>query len=286
MHAHPDDESSKGPGTVARYHHEGIHTVLVCCTGGEEGEVLNPAMDSQEVRDQMADIRRMELEAATGIIGYDEVVMLGYRDSGMAASPSNENPESFAMAPFDEAVGRLVEVVRRVRPQVMVTYPEDQSEYPHPDHIRSHEISVEAFEAAADPDRYPEAGVPFAPSKLYYTVWPVARMRGVHAKFLELGLESPFDERWLARLDRDIPFSARIDITGYDDVRLRALKAHATQVDPTSKMWFGLPPEVQATIHPYDDYRLARSRIGPVDVEEDDLFAGVGASTLPAARPS
>ena len=166
-------------------------------------------------------------------------------------------------------------MIRRVHPQVVITYPDEQREYPHPDHLRTHEISVAGFEAAGDPDRYLELGSPFAPQKLYYTIWPVARMRGVHEKFLELGLESPFDEKWLARLNREEPFTTRIDISGYDDVRLQALRAHATQVDPTSKMWFGLPPEVQRTIHPYDDYRLARSRVGPTDVTEDDLFAGV-----------
>src|SRR5271169_6630296 len=102
VHAHPDDESSKGPGTVARYHDQGIHTVLVCCTGGEEGEILNPAMDRPEVRENMAEVRRLELEAATSIIGYKEVVMLGYRDSGMPESEANKNPDSFAMAPLDE----------------------------------------------------------------------------------------------------------------------------------------------------------------------------------------
>jgi len=120
VHAHPDDESSKGAATVARYHDQGVHTVLVCCTGGEEGDILNPAMDKPEVREDMAETRRAELAAATSIIGYDEVVMLGYRDSGMPDSEANKNPDSFAMAPLDEAVGRLVEVIRRVRPQIMV----------------------------------------------------------------------------------------------------------------------------------------------------------------------
>ncbi len=278
VHAHPDDESSKGAGSVARYHAEGVRTVLVCCTGGEEGEILNPAMDTAEVRDNIHEVRLAELADAAAIIGYDEVVMLGYRDSGMPDSEANANPASFARAPLDEAVGRLVAVIRRERPQVIVTYPEEQSEYPHPDHIRVHEISVAAFDAASDPGRYPDAGDPFSPAKLYYTVWPRERMRKVHEKFLELGMESPFDEKWLERLNRDTtPTSTRIDISGFDDVRGRALKAHATQVDPNSPFWFGLPPEIQATIHPYDDYQLARSAVGPTDVTEDDLFAGVGA---------
>jgi len=146
---------------VARYHAEGVRTVLVCCTGGEAGDILNPAMDTPEVRADIGAVRMAELKAATDIIGYDETVMLGYRDSGMPGTEANENPESFAQAPLDEAVGRLVAVIRRVRPQVILTYPEDQSEYPHPDHLRVHEISVVAFDAAGAADRFPDAGPPF-----------------------------------------------------------------------------------------------------------------------------
>jgi mycothiol S-conjugate amidase len=275
VHAHPDDEASKGPGSVARYHAEGVHTVLVCCTGGEEGEVLNPALDIPEVHANLAQVRSQELANAARIIGYDEVVMLGYRDSGMAGAEANQNPESFAMAPLDEAVGRLVAVIRRTRPQVIVTYPDEQTEYPHPDHIRVHDISIVAFDGAGDADAFPEAGPPFAPSKLYYTVWAAARIRGMHEKFLELGLESPFDAKWLARMDREEPITTTVDISGYADVRGEALRAHATQVDPNSPFWFGLPPDVLRGVHPYDDYRLGRSRVGSLDVKEDDLFEGI-----------
>jgi mycothiol S-conjugate amidase len=275
VHAHPDDESSKGASTVARYHAEGVHTVLVCCTGGEEGDILNPAMDTPEVRADIARVRMAELKAATDIIGYDDTIMLGYRDSGMPDTEANARPDSFAQAPLDEAVGRLVAIIRRERPQVIITYPDGQNEYPHPDHLRVHEISLVAFDAAGDPDRFPDAGPPFTPSKLYYSVWPAERFRQIHAKFLELDLKSPFDEKWLARLTRDEPYTTTIDITGFADVRGNALKAHATQVDPNSPFWFGLPPEVMRDIHPVDQFRLARSRIGGTDVSEDDLFAAV-----------
>jgi len=276
VHAHPDDEASKGAGAVARYHGDGVRTVLVCCTGGEEGEILNPAMDTPEVRRRLPEVRREELDRSAAIIGYDRVVLLGYRDSGMPGAEANTDPRSFAQAPLEEAVGRLVEVIRRERPQVMVTYPAEQNEYPHPDHLRVHEISMAAWDAAADAGRYPEAGPPFAPLKLYYTMWPRQRMRALHEKFLELGIPSPFDDKWLARLNRDDPVSTSIELTGYEDVRADALRAHATQVDPTSPFWFGLPPEVQRGIHPYDDFLLARSRVGGTDVTEDDLFAGIG----------
>jgi mycothiol S-conjugate amidase len=223
----------------------------------------------------MAETRRAELAAATSIIGYDEVVMLGYRDSGMPDSEANKNPDCFAMAPLDEAVGRLVEVIRRVRPQIMVTYPDEQTRYPHPDHLRVHEISAIAFEAAGDREAHPDAGEPYAPAKMYYTVWSVNRMRAMHEKFVELGLESPFSEERIARMPTEVSYTTSVDITGYDHIRADALRAHATQVDPTSRMWFGLPPEVEKALPHSDEYQLARSRLGPTDVVEDDLFAGV-----------
>jgi mycothiol S-conjugate amidase len=280
VHAHPDDEASKGASTVARYHSEGVRTILVCCTGGEEGDILNPAMDTPEVRADIGKVRMAELKAATDIIGYDETVMLGYRDSGMPGTEANARADSFAQAPLDEAVGRLVTVIRRERPQVILTYPDEQSEYPHPDHLRVHEISLVAFDAAGDPDRFPDAGAPFAPSKLYYSVWPAERFRQIHAKFLELGLESPFDENRLERLTKDDPFTTSINVAGFQQVRGKALKAHATQVDPNSPFWFGLPADVLEEIHPVDQYRLAKSRVPgleaiPEGVVEDDLFAGV-----------
>ncbi len=273
VHAHPDDEASKGAGTVARYHAEGVHTVLVTCTGGEEGDILNPAMDTPEVKADIAAVRARELADAVAIIGYDESVPLGYRDSGMPDSEANSRPESFASAPLEEAVGRLVGQIRRTRPQVIVTYGDDHSGYPHPDHIKVHEISVAAFDAAGDPEQFPAEGEPFLPLKLYYTVWSKRRVIATHEKFLELGLESPFDDRWLDRPSEDDRITTSIDLTGFEDVRRLALLAHATQVDPTSKFWFGLPPEVLRTIHPFDDYVLARSRV-PTALPEADLFEG------------
>jgi len=293
VHAHPDDESSKGAGTVAKYHAEGVHTVLVCCTGGEEGEILNPALATPEIEATLADVRRDELARATAIIGYDEVDMLGYRDSGMPGSEANARPESFAQAPLDEAVGRLVAIVRRTRPQVMVIYGDDQSGYPHPDHLRVHEIGLAAFRSSGDPDRFPSAGPPWQPSKLYYTGFSVTRFKEVHAKFEELGLESPFDDAWRERWKDapEQPLTTSIDIAEFADVRAQALLAHATQVDPNSPFWFGLPPEVMRTIHPYDDYQLAfvagpdgtlrapeADRTG--EVVETDLFDGLRAGRV------
>jgi mycothiol S-conjugate amidase len=274
VHAHPDDEASKGAGTVARYQAEGVRTVLVCCTGGEEGEILNPAMDRPEVVENLADVRRAELAAAADAIGYDEVVMLGYRDSGMPESEANARPEAFANAPLDESVGRLVEIIRRERPQVIVTYNDDQAGYPHPDHLMVHDISIPAFDKAGDANWRPELGEPWQPSKLYYTVWSRARIEKMHAKMLELGIESPFDEKWFERPSQDDRITTSIALEGHAHVRREALLAHATQIDPTSPFWFGLPPEVEQTVHPFDEYVLAQSRVES-SIPEDDLFAGL-----------
>lgn len=274
VHAHPDDEASKGAPTVARYHDEGVRTVLVCCTGGEAGDILNPALDNDEVRSRIHEVRQEELAKSAEIIGYDHVELLGYRDSGMPDSDHNAHPENFANAPLEEAVGKLVEVIRRERADVIVTYGDDQRGYPHPDHLRVHDISLPAFDAAGDPHAFPEAGDPFTPSKLYYVVWSRARIQATHEKFVELGLDSPFGEEWFKRPSQDDQITTSIDIADWYDVRLDSLLAHATQVDPESPFWFGLPRDVSRTVHPYDDYVLARSRVD-TELPESDLFAGL-----------
>ncbi|MEO5679308.1 MAG: mycothiol conjugate amidase Mca [Acidimicrobiales bacterium] len=274
VHAHPDDESSKGAGTVARYSADGVHTVLVCCTGGEEGSILNPAMERPEVVERLHQVRLAELAEAVRIIGYDELVMLGYRDSGMPETEANARPDNFANAPLDEAVGRLVAILRRTRPQVVMTYGDDQKGYPHPDHLRVHEVTMAAIDAAADPGRHPEAGEPWQVAKVYWSVWSRARMVGMHEKFLELGLESPYTPEWLERPSQEERITATVPIHGFEDVRRDALLAHATQVDPTSPFWFGLPWDVARTVHPYDDWVLARSVVA-TEQPESDLFAGL-----------
>jgi mycothiol S-conjugate amidase len=275
VHAHPDDEASKGAGTVARYHDEGVHTVLVTCTGGEAGDILNPAMDRPEVRADLSDIRRRELARAAKIIGYDDVVLLGYRDSGMPDSPENGHPEAFVNADLDEAIGRLVEVIRRERPQVIITYGDDQEHYPHPDHLRVHDITLPAFERAADPEAYPEAGDPWQPSKLYYSVWSRRRMEAMHRRFTDLGLESPFQDEWFeVEWGSDGRITTEIDVAVYSAVRGEALLAHETQIDPQSPFWFGLPSEEMATLNSQEEYVLARSLVD-APVPERDLFAGV-----------
>jgi len=287
VHAHPDDEASKGAPTLARYKAEGVRTVLVCCTGGEEGDLQNPALREpgqpfhgltpEEEKVRLAELRPAELARSAEIIGFDEVVMLGYRDSGMQDTPANEHPECFHAADIDEATGRLVAVIRRERPQVIITYSDDQRGYPHPDHLRVHDISVLAFERAGDPAWYPDAGEPWQPAKLYYTIWSKARLVAVHEAMVRLHGSSPFDQEWLDRPGQDHRITTRIDVGGYLWARSGALRAHATQVDPAESWWFGLTDEQLADIHPWEEWVLAASHVGaPAEGQvEDDLFAGV-----------
>ena len=292
VHAHPDDEASKGAPTVAKYHAAGVHAVLVCCTGGEEGELQNPALreegqplyglSPEEEKARVTAMRPAELAASAEVIGFDEVVMLGYRDSGMPDSEANHHPDSFHQADLDEATGRLVAIIRRTKPQVVITYGDDQRGYPHPDHLRVHDISVLAFERAGDAAWYPDAGEPFQPSKLYYSAWSRARMMAVHEALLRLRGESPFDEEWFKRPDVDHRITTRIDVSGFFWARTGALLAHATQVDPNAGFWFGLTDDELVETYAWEDWILARSFVGPIpeDDGERDLFAGISAEVL------
>ena len=274
VHAHPDDEASKGSALVARYVASGVGATLVCCTGGELGEIINPAMKRPEVESNLTGVRRLELESSAAIIGYDRLDLLGYLDSGMPDMEGNAHPANFANAPLDEATERLVRIIRRDRPQVIITYSDDQGGYLHPDHLKVHDISIPAFERAGDIDWYPGSGEPWTPAKLYYTVWSRARVQAYHEAMLALDIESPYSEEWLDRFSQDHRITSRVDVGDYLDVRRRSLLAHATQVDPAERFWFGLTVEQQAAAYPWDEYILARSHVD-VDLPEDDLFAGI-----------
>ncbi len=277
VHAHPDDEASKGSATMARYHDEGIRAVLVCCTGGEAGDILNPAVDTPEVRAILAEVRLRELHDSADAIGYDVVHMLGYHDSGMPDTDVNAREDNFANAPLEEAVERLVKIIRAERPQVIVTYAEDREFYPHPDHIRVHEVSLPAFEAAGDPDRFPDAGPPWQPAKLYYTGFSRRRIQSLHDVFIRRGEESPYAQ-WFERgmPHGDGSFTTFVEVGDWLHHRRAALLAHRTQVDPEGH-WMRLPDDVVREVFPWDEYVLARSHVGevPPPETEDDLFAGV-----------
>ena len=141
-----------------------------------------------------------------------------------------------------------------------------------------HEISIIAFEAAADPDRFPELGEPWQVLKLYYSTWSRARIVATHEKMLELGLESPYDEKWFEGPSQDHRITTQIEVSAFYLRRKEALLAHATQIDPDGGFWFALPDEIAATVYPWEDFELARSLVGGELAEgerEDDLFAGV-----------
>jgi mycothiol S-conjugate amidase len=279
VHAHPDDEASKGAGTTAKYAAEGVHNVLVCCTGGEAGDILNPAVEHPGSPEAMYELRMAELAESVRVLGYDSLHMLGYRDSGMADSEDNARADNFANAPLDEAVGRLVRIIREERPQVIITYRDDRNFYPHPDHIRVHEISVPAFDLAGDPEAYPEAGEPWQPLKMYYVSWSIARVKALHQAYLDRGEESAYTT-WFERgfdQDRKDEFTTLIDVSDYLAKRRAALLAHRTQVDPEGH-WMRLPDDVIREVFPWEEYTLARSLVDNHVAEgeyEDDLFAGV-----------
>jgi mycothiol S-conjugate amidase len=284
VHAHPDDESSKGAATMARYVREGIDVMVCTMTGGERGDVLNPAMDRPEVKADMARIRREEMARAREILGVQQRFM-GFVDSGLPeGDPKPPLPDgSFALVPLAEAAAPLVKAVREFRPHVILTYDENGG-YPHPDHIKTHQVTVEAFEAAADPDRYPEAGEPWQPLKLYYFVsFHQAKYVALHEEMLRRGQDSPYEKifaQWEERARKreelgikQLEITTRIDVADYLEIRDQALLAHATQIDPKSA-WFDCPLDVQRAAWPTEDYHLARSLVD-TELPEDDLFAGV-----------
>jgi mycothiol S-conjugate amidase len=277
VHAHPDDESSKGAATMARYLAEGVDVLVVTCTGGERGSVLNPQLDRPEVWENIGEIRRGEMDRAREILGVRQE-WLGFVDSGYPeGDPPPPLPEGcFALVPLEEAAAPLVRIMREFRPHVVLTYDEEGG-YPHPDHVMCHKVSVAAFDAAGDPERYPEHGPAWQPLKLYYHMgFNRSRVVELHQAMLGLGLESPYGEwleHWDPARDKSARVTTRIECGEYFEVRDDALRAHATQVDPDG-FWFAIPLEIQVKAWPTEDYELARSLVDST-VPEDDLFAGV-----------
>ncbi|GIF85360.1 mycothiol S-conjugate amidase [Catellatospora bangladeshensis] len=279
VHAHPDDESSKGAATMARYAREDVDVLVVTCTGGERGDVLNPKLDRPEVWENIAEIRRAEMAAARDILGVDQA-WLGFVDSGWIegydpADPSGLPEGCFARVPVEEAAAPLVKLIREFRPQVLLTYDEEGG-YPHPDHIQTHLISMAAIEAAADPARFPEFGDAFDVPKVYYHIsFTKVKFTAMHEAMLAAGLESPYGERlnddWQG--DKSPRITTRVPCGEYFELRDDALRAHATQIDPDGP-WFRAPLTVQRAAWPTEDYQLVRSAVATA-IPEEDLFAGV-----------
>lgn len=278
VHAHPDDESSKGAATMAKYAAEGHQVLVVSLTGGERGDILNPAMDLPDVHGRIAEIRRDEMARAAEILGVQHT-WLGFVDSGLPeGDPLPPLPEGcFALVPLEESTERLVREIRRFRPHVMTTYDENGG-YPHPDHIRCHQVSVAAYEAAGDYRLFPDAGAPWSVSKLYYNHGFLRkRMQSFQDEFAKNGQTGPY-EKWLKDWDPELDVVASrittsIECSDYFQQRDDALMAHATQIDPTS-FFFSTPMEWQKRLWPTEEYELARSRV-PISLPETDLFAGI-----------
>ena len=276
VHAHPDDESSKGAATTARSAATGYDVLVVSCTGGERGDVLNPRLKGDpHIERDLVQVRRDEMKRAQEILGVDHT-WLGFVDSGLPeGDPLPPLPEGcFALEPLEVTTEALVREIRRFRPHVMTTYDENGG-YPHPDHIMTHTVSMAAFAAAGDATAYPHAGEPWQPLKLYYNQgFSKARIIAFHEALTSLGEESPnaeWLERWGDRPERVV--TTRVPCSDYFDVRDQALLAHATQIDPDGT-WFKVPRDVQAKIWPTEDYEAALSYL-PITPVEDDLFAGI-----------
>lgn len=261
---------------MARYASEGVRVVLTCATDGAEGDILNPRMDRPGIKERMVELRKAELETACDILGVERIYHLGYRDSGMPESPANEHPDSFWNADAEEAVAKIVEIIRAERPEVILSYDESRG-YEHPDHVRVHEWGIRAFHEAGDPDAFPDRGAPWAPSKLYYFAsFTKNRFQILNDAAVAEGMESPF-AGWLEKWDEmgfaEPEITTQIDVGEFIETRSKALLAHATQIDPDS-FWFAVSDDLQKKVYPWEDYTLIESRVR-TKTPEDDLFAGI-----------
>ncbi len=301
VHAHPDDETIGTGGTMARAIAEGHRVVLVTCTRGEMGEIVVPELDTPENHRRLGELRAAELEAAMTALGVTEWENLGYRDSDMMGRVANLDPRSFWQADPAEATRRLVWLVRRHRPDVLTTYNEFGG-YGHPDHMRSHQVAVAAFEQAGDPTRWPEqlapehgrtgpaeadGGLaPWAPAKLYEQATSRTARERMARLMAERGLAGywtrPNDAtpeqlaEWQAFMERstapDEAITTRVDVGPYLEQRLEALRAHRTQIGPDFP-FMALGLEGWRELGAQETFILRSARV-PVSLPETDLFAG------------
>jgi N-acetyl-1-D-myo-inositol-2-amino-2-deoxy-alpha-D-glucopyranoside deacetylase len=285
VHAHPDDETIATGATMAKYAAEGAHVTLVTCTLGEEGEILVPGLAhlAADKEDALGEHRITELDEAMKALGVEDHRFLGgpgrWRDSGMMGLPTNDRPGCFWQADPRETVAALVAVMREVRPQVVITYNEIGG-YGHPDHIQAHRVAVAAFEAAGDAGRFPHAGEPWQPAKLYYAALPASFLRMGFDALKEMGEEAPFGVTSPDELnfgDPDETITTRIDARDYLEAKVAAMAAHATQIQVDGP-FFALSNNIGQRAFGYEHYRLIRGGTPPTAGElEEDLFAGVGA---------
>ncbi len=287
VHAHPDDESSKGAATTARYVSEGIEVMVATCTGGERGSVLNPKMDRPDVWENITSIREQEMHLAREILGVRHVA-LGFEDSGLPeGDPLPPLPAGcFATLDPQEAARPLVEVIRRFRPHVITTYDESGG-YPHPDHVQCNRVTIAALGQAAAPGHAQELGDAWRVPKMYYQFgFHRRRFAALDAGMRANDLESPYGERLQMWQDRNYEhrITTRVECGEFFEVRDDALRAHASQVDPDG-MWFAVPLEIQRAVWPTEDWQLVYSAV-PTVIPEDDLFAGLRPDPPQAPDPA
>jgi N-acetyl-1-D-myo-inositol-2-amino-2-deoxy-alpha-D-glucopyranoside deacetylase len=269
VHAHPDDECLSTGGILARYADEGVRTIVVTCTDGAVGEISDPSLATPE---NLAEVRSRELDEALRILNVRRSVRLGYRDSGMAGTADNANPAAFLQADLDEAIRRVVEVVREERPQVIVTYNENGG-YGHPDHIRAHQVAVAAFRLAGDAG-YSAAGEPWQASKLYYAVIPRSALKRFGERLRAAGFEVPFRDLDDSEAIMGVPdevVTTVVDASAYVDQKRAALEAHRTQMGQ-DQFFMRLPRELFADALSRETFQRVA---GPGPERETDLFEGV-----------
>jgi LmbE family N-acetylglucosaminyl deacetylase len=280
---HPDDESSATGGLLAYYHARGVRTGVVICTGGEEGEIHDPTLDPVADRPRLGAIREQELRHACALLGVAELRMLGYRDSGMPGTPANQHPDAFVQAAPGEAVGRLVRIIRGLRPRVIVTEPPGGS-YAHPDHVMCHRVSLEAFHAAGNTQAYPEAGPAWSVAKLYAIAqiddgqWETLR-----PAFQAAGFDVGGRQRSRQRARGTGPETATValDVRPYSEIQRQALLAHRTQIPPAS-FWRRLPADLYRRAFATAYLIRLHPPAAPGEYEQD-LFDGLHRSTQEGA---
>ena len=284
VHAHPDDEASKGAAMMAAYVAAGADVMVATCTGGERGDILvAEATELARAHRDLGGLRREEMARSVAALGVQHQ-WLGFVDSGLPeGDPLPPLPfGAFASLPLQTTAAPLVRLVRSFKPHVIVTYDENGG-YPHPDHIRTHEVSVEAFRAAGLEEEYVGLGAPWNVSKLYYDRgFAPEKFIAWHEGLLAAGLESPFGERMQAMLE-DMesgngrfarhPTTTRVVVGDFLESRDAALLAHRTQVDPNG-FFFAVPTAIAAKVYPWDDYTLISTRVR-ASLPETDLLAGL-----------
>jgi LmbE family N-acetylglucosaminyl deacetylase len=273
--AHPDDESFGPAGTLIHYASQGVSVHYACATRGEAGDV-DP--DLLEGYNSLAELRTQELRCAAHHLGLSGLHLLDYRDSGMENTPENQHPASLMQAPLQEVAEKLTWLIRQIRPQVVLTH-DSSGGYFHPDHIKVHQATVQAFHSAGEPDRFPEqldyGLVPFQAQKLYYTAFPrgllklVARLLPLLGQDPEaLGRNGDIDVKRIAEVDQAV--TTKIPIWRYLEASQQAARCHASQTGGTSSRVTGL----FAWLARFDTFSRAVPPFGDGRVERD-LFAGI-----------